>query len=145
MGWGAKQDRQAAPITVDMAAFASSLRTAWREGEQRLTHRRPYRRRKPVPKRGSMMDGVADEVRSWMAVTPGISAEAVLVRLAALYPDRFRPSQLRTVQRAVKAWRREQAWRTLALVGSPAEPPPGVPAAAGTPGEAQPFQTAHSR
>ena len=39
------------PIAVDLNRFAAGLKTAWREGEQRPTHRRPYRRRKPAPRR----------------------------------------------------------------------------------------------
>jgi hypothetical protein len=44
---------------VDPDRFAASLKTAWRDGEPRPTHRRPYRRRKPIPKRPSMLDEVA--------------------------------------------------------------------------------------
>ena len=52
---------QAEPIIVAPNRFAASLKTAWREGERRATHRRPYRRRKPVPKRPSMLDEVQDQ------------------------------------------------------------------------------------
>lgn len=50
------------PIAVDLGRFAASLRTAWQEGERRPTHRRLYRRRKPMPKRPSMLDDERDQI-----------------------------------------------------------------------------------
>jgi hypothetical protein len=41
------------PITVDLDRFAAGLRLGWRDGERRAIHRRPYRRRKPIPRRAS--------------------------------------------------------------------------------------------
>jgi hypothetical protein len=101
------------PIVVDLERFAVSLKTAWRDGEQRPTHRRPYRRRKPVPKRASMLDAVRDQIRAWIDSEPGISALEVLSRLKAAQPETFTDKHLRTVQRAVKAWRGQQARRII--------------------------------
>jgi hypothetical protein len=108
--------REAAPLPADLDRFVVSLRTAWREGERRPTHKRAYRRRKPVPKRGSMLDAVLDEMHGWLDAEPGLSAKAVLVRLRRLAPERFQGTQLRTVQRAVKAWRARSA-RAIILGG----------------------------
>lgn len=102
------------PIIVDLERFTASLKTAWREGERRATHRRPYRRRKPVPKRPSMLDDVQDQVRAWLDCEPTLSALEVLARLKSEQPARFTDKHLRTVQRAVKAWRSQQARRILA-------------------------------
>jgi hypothetical protein len=55
------QTTTAQPIIVDPRRSAASLKTAWREGEQRATHRRPYRRCKPVPRRPSMLDEFDDD------------------------------------------------------------------------------------
>lgn len=52
------QPAQPQPPVVNLNRFAASLKTAWRDGERRATHRRPYRRRKPVPRRLSMLDDV---------------------------------------------------------------------------------------
>jgi hypothetical protein len=38
------------PAPVQLDRFVASLKTAWRQGEQRPTHQRACRRRKPVPK-----------------------------------------------------------------------------------------------
>ena len=39
------------PLSTDLDRFTAGLRIAWRAGEQRPTHRRPNRRRKPIPRR----------------------------------------------------------------------------------------------
>jgi hypothetical protein len=102
------------PVIADLDRFAASLRTAWRGGERRPTHRRPYRRRKPVPKRPSMLDEVQDRIRAWLDGEPTLSGLDVLGRLKLIRPDRFNDRHLRTVQRAVKAWRGQQARRIIA-------------------------------
>lgn len=111
------QPADAQPITVDLHRFGVSLKTAWQEGERRATHRRAYRRRKPVPKRASMLDSVLDQIHAWLDAEPAISALEVLGRLRAADPERFTDKHLRTVQRCVKAWRAEQA-RRIILDGS---------------------------
>jgi hypothetical protein len=101
------------PPPVDINRLKAGLRTAWREGEQRPTHRRPYRRRKPVPRRPSMLDGVQDRLQAWVHAEPGITAIEVLMRLKAIDPDRFTDKHLRTVQRAVKRGRMQAAPRLI--------------------------------
>ncbi|MCK1517547.1 hypothetical protein IVB22_34715 [Bradyrhizobium sp. 190] len=46
----------AAPVRSDVVAFARELGDGWNAGEQRIIHRRRYVRRKPVPRRPSMLD-----------------------------------------------------------------------------------------
>ena len=101
------------PIVVDLDRFAASLKIAWREGERRPTHRRPYRRRKPIPRRPTMLDDVQDQIQAWLDREPAISALEVLTRLKATHSDRFTDQHLRTVQRAVKVWRGQQARRIV--------------------------------
>jgi hypothetical protein len=98
---------------VDLEQFAIGLRIAWRHGEQRPTHRRPYRRRKPVPRRPSMLDDMHEQIRTWVADAPGVTATEILQRLRAMHPDRFTDKQERTVQRAVKQWRAQEARRII--------------------------------
>src|SRR5512132_2392333 len=107
------QAMPAEPIVVDPDRFAASLKTAWREGERRATHRRPYRRRKPMPKRPSMLDAFHDQIRAWLDREPALTAVAVLARLKTTCPEPFTDRHLRTVQRAVKAWRAHQAHRII--------------------------------
>jgi hypothetical protein len=109
-------DGRPEPIVADLERFTAGLRTAWRDGERRRTHRRPYRRRKPVPRRPSMLDDHETQIRAWLDAEPALSARAILERLIGAGPDRFADKHLRTVQRAVKAWRGQIA-RTLILEG----------------------------
>jgi hypothetical protein len=109
---GARVDRRgscardaAASTEADLEHFTKGLQVAWQEGEQRTIHRRPYRRRKPVPRRVRMLDAHTARIQIWLELDPGLSAEAILERLIELAPDRFTTQQLRTVQWAVKSMR----------------------------------------
>jgi hypothetical protein len=54
---GASPDNAAAAsMQTDLERFTSGLKPAWREGEQRRIHRRPYRGRKPLPRCVRMLD-----------------------------------------------------------------------------------------
>jgi hypothetical protein len=114
-----------APAPIDLDRLAAGLRTAWREGERRTIHRRPYHRRKPIPHRPSMLDDVQDQLRLWLDEQPDVTATEVLVRLEATYPDRFTDKHLRTIQRAVKHGRAQAARRII--VDSVATVAAGIP------------------
>jgi hypothetical protein len=107
---------QADPITVDLKSFAESLKTAWKAGETRPTHRRPYHRRKPIPIRPSKLDPHEDQMRAWLEAAPALTAIDILRRLITLKPGVFTEKHHRSVQRWVKAWRANQA-RNLILEG----------------------------
>ena len=98
------------PVVVDLAASVSHTE---RNGECRAIHRRPYRRVKPIPKRPSMLDPHRAEIEAWLEAQPEMTAVDVLARLRARHPDRFADVHLRTVQRAVKIWREQQARRVI--------------------------------
>ncbi|MGX9120924.1 hypothetical protein ACWTU6_30565 [Mesorhizobium sp. BHbsci] len=101
------------PIAIDLKRFAASLRMAWQAGETRLTHRRPYRRIKPYPKRPSMLEPYERGFGHRLEAEPTLSAVTVLQRLINADPARFTKKRLRTVQLAVKAWRVETAERII--------------------------------
>jgi hypothetical protein len=98
---------------ADLERFTAGLRIAWRSGEQRPIHRRPYRRRKPIPRRASMLDDLREPIGAWLSDNPGLPAIAILERIKTLHPDRFTDKHERTAQRAVKRWRAEQARRII--------------------------------
>ncbi|WP_146207682.1 hypothetical protein [Bradyrhizobium sp. SUTN9-2] len=92
-----------------MTAFARELGDGWKQGEQRGIHRRRYVRRKPVPRRPSMLDPYIPMIEEWLAAAPHLSAVDLLSRLAAHAPVQFSGHQRRTVQRLVKNWRSKVA------------------------------------
>ncbi|WP_259664104.1 MULTISPECIES: hypothetical protein [Rhizobium] len=95
------------PVVVDLQRFAASLKVAWKNGERRPTHRRPYRRTKPWPKRPSMYEPFEAQIKEWLKEEPALSAAGVLHRLTEIDPARFKAKNIRTVQRLVRAWRME--------------------------------------
>jgi hypothetical protein len=88
-------------------------------------HRRPRlglqlpapRRHRPLDRPERDDDPLRERIHGWLEAEPGLSGQAVLARLTALAPARFKDTQLRTVQRAVKAWRAESA-RKIILTGA---------------------------
>jgi hypothetical protein len=77
-------------------------------GEQRTIHRRPYIRRKPLPRRPKMLDAYETQVRDWLKLEPGLTAVDMLRRLQDMAPaGTFTAKHLRTVQRALETWRAE--------------------------------------
>ncbi|MFU0507602.1 transposase, partial [Pseudaminobacter sp. NGMCC 1.201702] len=97
------------PLVIDLQGFAAHLKTAWKNGETRPTHRRPYRRTKPWPKRPSMYEPFEARIKEWLKEDPALSAAGVLQRLKEIDPARFNEKNIRMVQRLVKAWRMEMA------------------------------------
>jgi hypothetical protein len=94
--------------------------------KRRPTHRRPYRRRKPIPQRPSMLDEVWDQIQAWLDREPMLSAVEILRRLKTADAAAFSDKHLRTVQRAVKAWRSQQARRIIAESAAVIVPGAGV-------------------
>lgn len=83
--------------------------------------KRAYRRtRKPsVPHtwrtRVDPFEDVWSQVRILLEIDPSQTAKQVLQKLQVRYPDRFPDCQLRTLQRRVKAWRREHLYSEEAV------------------------------
>ena len=94
------------------ATFVSSLGKHSGLGETRRLLKRSYVRRKPVPRRPTMLDAYAKTIEDWMAKEPHLSAIAILDRLKQLAPEKFTTHQRRTVQRILRTWRGKAA-RTL--------------------------------
>jgi hypothetical protein len=94
----------------DVAVFLASLSSAWKDGEARPTHRK-----RPTATHWwrTREDPFADAwpvIEGWLIAEPSVSANALMDRLAAMVPDAYASkTQLRTLQRRVKAWRAERA------------------------------------
>jgi hypothetical protein len=93
------------PLHSDLVTFVRELGDNWNRGEQRIIHRRRYVRRKPVPRRPSMLDPYGSLIEEWLTAAPHLSAIEILSRLKGHASDRFGNSQRRTVQRLVRNWR----------------------------------------
>jgi hypothetical protein len=139
---GQRIDRRAgSPInpaqrTETIAQFAEALGRDWKAGERRAIHRRPYLRRKPVPRRPSMLDPYAAQIEAWLAAEPHLTAVDVLGRLRECVPGSWGDKQVRTVQRFVKSSRVRTAnllidgAETTITIGLPAAVPAGTAAGA---------------
>ena len=55
-----------------------------------------------------------EQIVAWLSEETGLPAIEILERIKTLHPDRFTDKHARTVRRAVKRWRAEQAHRIIA-------------------------------
>lgn len=101
-----------APTEPTIEQFLSALRMAWREGEVRPTDKRkakaPRGRRRPDP-----FAAVAPMVREWFEAEPWRTSREFFERLQEERPAACPDGQLRTLQRRLKEWRREQAHKLV--------------------------------
>jgi hypothetical protein len=117
-----------APVSASkLADFLSGLGTAWQAGEVRATHRTKLKARRYWRSRVDPFAEVAVSLRSWLDAEPDLQATDLLARLEDAFPGRYPAKLLRTLQRRVRAWRREIAHL---LVFGPSSPV--VPSASGT-------------
>jgi hypothetical protein len=108
------------PATADATArttptieqFLSGLRTAWQEREVRPTNKpkakAPRGRRRPDP-----FVAVTERVREWFEAEPWRTSRELFERLQSERPGVFPDGQLRTLQRRLKEWRREQSHKLI--------------------------------
>lgn len=96
----------------DIESFLRSLRIAWTEGEVRPTAKAKPKlkreRRRPDP----LVD-VTNDLYSWFEAEPWRTGRELLERLQSIYPGEYPDGLIRTVQRRVKAWRRDRAHRMI--------------------------------
>jgi hypothetical protein len=97
----------------DLGRFIEGLSTAWRDGEVRPTHRKPYTGPRAWRTRADPFESVWPIVEQWLNVQPEANAKSIFQRLLAEMPDSFDPGQLRTLQRRVKEWRTAIARRLV--------------------------------
>ena len=115
---GKRVDRRGLAKAQDMPLahpqrFTASLKVAWKMGETRATHRRPYRRTKPIPRRPCMLDHYETDIRQWLTAEPALPAVTILQRLMAMEPSKFSEKNTRRIQILVKAWRAEITRRII--------------------------------
>jgi hypothetical protein len=119
---------EAAPVSAPtLEQFLEGLRTSWQEGEVRPTCKLKkkvdkYRRRCADP-----LLTVTAQLRAWFDAEPWRTSRELLERLQGEQPDAYPDKLLRTLQRRVKIWRRENAHQlvfgTTAADDDPAQSP----------------------
>ena len=112
-----------APVTrtdaPPLEAFLDGLRAAWQSSEDV----RPTARSKPSKPRyrtvPDPLEAVTNILKGWFEADPGVTGRQLLDRLQVTHPGQYPDSLVRTVQRRLKAWRRERA-KSLVLGASDA-------------------------
>jgi hypothetical protein len=99
------QNRAPETVAPDVAAFVSSLATAWRSGEVRPTHRREPKPGRWWRTRKDPFAEVWPVLLAWLEERPDLEANEMLKRLQASGYGEFPDGQLRTLQRRVRLWR----------------------------------------
>ncbi len=101
-----------APTAPTLEQFLSGLRTAWHAGEVRPTSR-PKEKTKRGRRLPDPLAAVTARIFEWFAAEPWRTSRELLERLQAEYPDAYSDGLLRTLQRRLKAWRREAAHKLV--------------------------------
>jgi hypothetical protein len=123
---------------ADLEGFLRSLAVAWKDGEVRPTHRQQPKPRRDWRTRKDPFEAVWPKVVLWLEAEPDRTAKEMLARLQIEHPGLFPATQLRTLQRRVKQWRRAAARK---LVFSPGPIPAAEPEIARAPGSGIPEST----
>ena len=101
------------PLSLD--AFLTALPRLSEQGEVRPTHRAPAKEPRHWRTRPDDFELAWPVILGWLEADPDATAKSLLERLVAEKPDDFQPQQLRTLQRRVAAWRRDQATALLRI------------------------------
>ena len=90
----------------DVATFLQSLSVAWKDGEVRPTHRKQPKTKHWWRTRTDPFADAWPVIEGWLIAQPSIAAKVLMDRLVAMIPEVYgSKTQLRTLQRRVKAWR----------------------------------------
>jgi hypothetical protein len=103
------------PASVDqeLNRFVGNLRTAWKNGEVRPTHRKPITGPRSWRTRIDPFETTWPTIELWLNEQPDAKAKDLFQRIREQTGERFEPGQLRTLQRRVKEWRTEIARRLV--------------------------------
>lgn len=104
------------PARAPLADFLASLGTAWQEGEVRPTHHRKARVPHTWRSREDPFEHTWPTIQQWLETEPGITAKKLHERLVTMAPAMYSSTQLRTLQRRVKAWRLDRARELVARI-----------------------------
>jgi hypothetical protein len=125
-------DRSATGETASVGAptleqFLKGLRTSWHEGEVRPTSRPKEKARKYLRTCPDPFLSVTAQMREWFDAEPWRTSRELLERLQLEQPDAYPDKLLRTLQRRVKVWRRENAHQLVFGGSAPGDHPAQSP------------------
>ena len=103
---------------TELDGFLKSLATTRKDGEVRATHRPKATPRRDWRTRKDPLEAVIVDLRAWFDEQPDRNAKELLERLKREHPGVVGDGQMRTLQRRLKNWRKEEARR---LVFAPQE------------------------
>ena len=109
-----------APNPSTLEQFLSGLRTAWQDGEVRPTSK-PKEKARRGRRRPDPFVTVTALVRESFDAEPWRTSRELFERLQEVQPGVFPDGQLRTLQRRLKEWRREQAHKMVFGSGAAGE------------------------
>jgi hypothetical protein len=101
------------PTAPTIEQFLSGLRTTWKEGEVRPTDKPKTKAPRRWRTRADPFVTVTTMVRDWFEAEPWRTSRELFERLQEQRPGVFPDGHLRTLQRRLKEWRREQAHRLV--------------------------------
>jgi hypothetical protein len=95
------------PPKDDLTRFLAGLSSAWHEGEVRPTHQAKPSACRYGPTRKDPFETVWPTICQWLDKEPDRTGRDLFMRLQRDYPGIFPDGQLRTLQRRIRAWRRQ--------------------------------------
>ena len=101
------------PTAPTIEQFLMGLRATWKEGEVRPTDRPKTKAPRRWRTRADPFATVTTMVRDWFEAEPWRTSRELFERLQEQRPGVFPDGHLRTLQRRLKEWRREQAHRLV--------------------------------
>ena len=104
---------RAGPQRESLEQFLSQLPQLWRFGEVRPTHAKRPAKPRTWRTRKDPFAGVWSDVLYCLQQEPDATAKLLLQRLQSHYPGQFPDSQLRTLQRRVREWRKIMARKLI--------------------------------
>jgi hypothetical protein len=125
-------DRPAMGETTSLSAptleqFLAGLRTSWLEGDVRPTSQPREKVRKHWRRRPDPLAAVTAQLREWFDAEPWRTSRELLERLQREQPAAYPDTLLRTLQRRVKVWRRENAHQLVFGASAPGDQPAQSP------------------
>ncbi|MCK5611499.1 transposase family protein [Candidatus Pacearchaeota archaeon] len=102
-------DDTTGPGRISLEQFLAQLPSLWQLGDARPTHKKGTSRSRNWRTRKDPFKEVWADILNWLQNEPDVTAKELLNRLRKNDSEKFTDSQLRTLQRRIKEWRKIMA------------------------------------